>query len=540
MALFWIACAIMLAACLRRTDGKFIYGLDDAYIHMSVAKNLAANGTWGVSAHEFSTPTSSLLWPLLLSPTYAVIGPWEPLSLVFNILCGTAMIALIWAILRDRGLRPWTGFGLLVSIAFVVPAIPVAFLGMEHLLQTCLNLGFVYVTCESLADGAPPSRCRWYMRAAIVLAPLVTMIRYEGLVLVAVASVLFWIRKRGGVALLVGLLGVLPIVVAGSIFRSKGWFFLPASVALKGNTPDFSSWVQTVKFFCTGQHLVRSPHLAVLLAAVPLLLWWRGGKMLSQSSSLMGVMFLLVALFQIQFGRVGEFFRYEAHLVCLGLVSAICLALEVPWRSLGWQRLTPWVRYCGLALGGLCFAVPLLGMGVFGNVRTPKASACVYQQQYQMARFLRHYYDHDSIAANDIGAIDYFTDVHCLDLAGLGNLQVARLKLAHQYGAKQMCSLARERKVKAIVVYSWWFSSIPPEWIKAGQWTIPENVICGGDTVAFYAAGPVQWHMLRRQLEEFSPRLPQGIKVVLEDQPPRLGKVGNSSCHSPSFTLFQP
>ena len=272
-------------------------------------------------------------------------------------------------------------------------------------------------------------------------------------------------------------------------------------------------------FFSRSQQLLRSPHLAVLMAAVPLLVWLRGGKLFRQPASMMAVIFTLIALFQVQFGRVGEFFRYEAHLVCLGLVIATCLALQIPWKSPRW-RLSPPMWSCGLAAGALCIVVPLLGMGVFGHVRTPKTAACVYRQQYQMSRFLGQYYDRDSIAANDIGAIDFFTNARCLDLSGLGNIEVARLKLAHQYGVQDMHRLVRENNVKVVVIYSWWFRDIPAEWIKVGDWTIPENVICSGDTVTFYAVGPAQRRVLRRQLEEFSPRLPGEVRVALVDQPP--------------------
>ena len=42
LALYWVALAVLMALSVRRTGGLLIYPLDDAYIHMAMAKNAAA------------------------------------------------------------------------------------------------------------------------------------------------------------------------------------------------------------------------------------------------------------------------------------------------------------------------------------------------------------------------------------------------------------------------------------------------------------------------------------------------------------------
>ena len=51
---------------LRATGGVFMYPLDDPFIHMQVAKNLAFHQTWGIFPGEFASASSSLLYTLLL------------------------------------------------------------------------------------------------------------------------------------------------------------------------------------------------------------------------------------------------------------------------------------------------------------------------------------------------------------------------------------------------------------------------------------------------------------------------------------------
>src|SRR5690348_5328490 len=45
----------------------FIYPVDDTFIHMQLAKNLAHYGNWGINPHEFSAASSSVLYTLILA-----------------------------------------------------------------------------------------------------------------------------------------------------------------------------------------------------------------------------------------------------------------------------------------------------------------------------------------------------------------------------------------------------------------------------------------------------------------------------------------
>lgn len=51
----------------RHTGGTFMYPLDDTFIHLTMGKNLAINGTWGIAGDEFQSASSSPLYTLIIA-----------------------------------------------------------------------------------------------------------------------------------------------------------------------------------------------------------------------------------------------------------------------------------------------------------------------------------------------------------------------------------------------------------------------------------------------------------------------------------------
>src|SRR4051794_21459878 len=82
---YGIFSAASVAWLLARTHGQFIYTLDDTYISMAMAKNMAQYGVMGLTRYEFSASSSCPLWILLISAVYGVTGVtwWAPLALGF-------------------------------------------------------------------------------------------------------------------------------------------------------------------------------------------------------------------------------------------------------------------------------------------------------------------------------------------------------------------------------------------------------------------------------------------------------------------------
>jgi hypothetical protein len=163
----------------------------------------------------------------------------------------------------------------------------------------------------------------------------------------------------------------------------------------------------------------------------------------------------------------------------------------------------------------LVIAIPFGSRTLGSLIKTPQATKNIYEQQYQMGTFLKQFYQGKIIAANDIGAITYLTDIQLVDLWGLGSIESARLKLQKQFTTLQIYDLTHQRDVKIAIVYDHWYEGVgglPKQWVRVGQWSISNNVICGGDTVSLYAVDPSASRELMGNLRKFAIELPVDVK----------------------------
>jgi hypothetical protein len=150
------------------------------------------------------------------------------------------------------------------------------------------------------------------------------------------------------------------------------------------------------------------------------------------------------------------------------------------------------------------------------HVQTPRATTNIYEQQYQMASFLKRFYDNDRVALNDIGTSNYFTDIMCTDLWGLSDLEISRLRRNHSISENDIDRITKAKKVSISILYDSWFreddsSIIPVTWYKAGEWVIQNNVIAGDSVISFYAVNPQKKAELIDNLRSFSGFLPRSV-----------------------------
>ena len=373
---------------------------------------------------------------------------------------------------------------------------PLVLVGQEHVLHATLTLAFA-----GLLTLAPP-------RAALLLiAPALTVMRYEGLFLVFIACLVLAARRRFAFALALGVVSLLPPALYGLVSLAHGWYALPNPVILKGALGEgLTGWrrLALVPFLGGWGELLRTPHLLALavLAGVTLLARWRSPS--SREGTLL-IVFIGTAILHLQYARTGWFYRYEAYLVALGIVAA-AVALD----GLG-DRVRP--RWLPVALAS-AVALVCAVRGVRAHLETPGAVGNIYEQQIQMGRFLARYYPGEPVAANDIGAIDWLADLRVLDLWGLASREVAEAKLRGRYTTTGIAELARSRGVRVAVIYERWLDpagGIPTEWVRAGRWRVASNVVLGDRTVAFYAVDPAEAEPLADHLRAFAPELPPGV-----------------------------
>lgn len=503
----------MLLKVLDINDGHLVYALDDAYIHMSIAKNFATQGVWGVTAEAFTSSTSSPLWTLLIAISYVIFGVNALSPFVFNMIFAVGLLVSAHVILRRYDAPPWLDAVTLLAITVGVPLNPLIFLGMEHLLHALTTLLLLF-TAGPLITTSPT---RGQVIAAGLLAALTTSARYEGFFLLAALCGLLLLRWRVGLALLLGAAGALPAMVYGMIAAVNGWPPVPVTLLLKSDDKlslleRLTSPAGLVTFFGDAVRLIVDLRLfaALLLAALVLatVAWWRrnwdaGAVVLIAFAGMLVGHFLLVS-------DEGLFLRYDAYLVLVGVVvMAVGVAHLLP-GSIHRRQVVLVAPVLGV--------VALVGLIAFVNrfqiIRNdyPMLAATnnIYNQQYQMGRFLDRYYTGETVAVHDIGAVNYLADLQAVDIWGLGSLPVAEARIADQYQLHQLEALTAGAEIA--VVYRHWLRDLvkgyPEGWVEVGKWGTPNVVVLGGQVVTFYALQPGAVGPLRENLRDFRNELP--------------------------------
>lgn len=509
LTFYWLVSFGLLVKGTAQTEGHFIYPLDDTYIHMAIGKHFVQNGSWSVTTgSSFTSTTSSPLWTLLVAGSYAIFGvnDWSPL--ILNLIFGSAALVLSYSLLKKKS-RPLSLSIYLLIISLFIPLPILTLSGMEHTLHSWLSLWLFFSGAELISDREKKPPQNKQLILLMVLAALVSSARYEGLFLVAAICLLLLFSRRILAALLIGGAGLLPVAIYGLIAISHGWDFLPTSLMLKGNTLSLS--LDGIFSFISRLpgNLLNAPHILLLIVAcLGLLLALEQRQLPARKEKFLLVLYLITTLLHLQFASVGWFYRYESYLVLIGCVVLVyTLKLWLPHLQAAGARSSL------VALTLVLFLLFPLGWRALRSFSEyPYASMNIYHQHYQMGLFLNTYYSGRSVAANDIGAINYLADVKVLDLYGLGTVEVTRAKLEGRFNQTLMQTLVKEQQAEILILYNVTFEGmIPPEWVEVGQWRISNKVVVGSDTLSFYAPGAAQMDEIIAHLRDFAPRLPQGI-----------------------------
>jgi hypothetical protein len=496
---------VLVRAC--RHDGVFVLPIDDAYIHLAVAKHLAANGVWGVTSAGFTASVTSIGWSLLIAAIFKVTGASIAVPIVLNVL-GAAAILLVAdaAMRRFHVATPWRA-GVLQAIVFCTPLPLLVVLGMEHVLQTLVALAFVFQVCRTIVA---PERSA---RAAAVgggLAMLATVIRYDAVLVVAVAVGALLVARRGRAALWIAAGGLLPLLAFGIVSRAHGWPAVPTSVLVRlplvsePRTP-----LRAVVHFLGYRGLrtlAHEPALATLLmAAVLVAALRRSGRARAwdERQWLLTIFAATLAL-HVQFARTGWFLRYEAYLVALGLVAIAVAAAELFARA---------PRARTIVLATAVVFTPLGVRGVQAVQHVPAWSLEQFASRHQAARFLGRFYDEAVVETGDIGEVCYATDIRLIDVNGLGSLELlpSILATAENSPAPEAERLAARN---ADVIVTNLPGGPPVGWQLAGCWTTADDRICEDTYYQFYARRGADALRLTSALQTFGDPV-HGLALVV-------------------------
>jgi len=475
---FLVVLVIPAGFILHANNGQFVYTLDDPYIHLALAGNIAG-GHYGINSSESAAPSSSVLWPVLLVPFSALPHAYL-LPVFFN-----AFFSLLTVVLLSRfyGHR-----GMLLSVAsvFAFNLTGLVYTGMEHSLQ----LLAVAAVVSGLKDFTEKHRISKFLAVSLVAAPL---IRYECLAVSLPVLVFLFVsgeRKKSVVLLVV----IAVLLSTFSLFLlSMGLDPLPASVNAKSAVVGHSGSVSSILGNLFDS--IRSFRgLTQLLVLVPLVSVLAGRNRKPDEKLLAGTVVMAVVLHMLV-GRSGWFHRYGVYMWAFSILVCFHLYRNTVRRH------------------SLVFSVILLALSadyLSGYTKIPAASANIYQQQFQMSRFV-HNWLKQPVAVNDLGLVSMGYNRYVLDLWGLATPSA----LVGADDPLWVDSAASVNGVNTAIVYSDEIAGVQ-HWTHVARMQIsPPLVVCVSGGVDFLSAPWSSADSLRAKLVDFKKTLPEGINLVI-------------------------
>lgn len=502
-----LACLVYVGAELFVVGGLG-FPLDDSWIHLQFARNLAEGRGLSYNPGEMVTGSTAPLWTALLALLIPLPGSVIAWTKLLGIVFHAAAVAATWRLARELGL----GRGLAGLAAFLTTTtswmVWSAVSGMEIPLFVFLSIwGIVLHLRERDEPGRAP--------LSMAVLAVASLARPEGLLLLVLALVdrlllfdrdgkdgpLVW-RRPALRPLLIGA-GLAVLALAGPLlfYRWAGGSFLPTTFGAKGGglrriVPDLS-YVYTV----LGVYFRSQPFLSLLAGGGIVALLARLGTRRDRGLlPALWVVALPLAYSIMAPGPtklMGNFGRYYFPMLPIVIVLGL-LGLEPAARALGPRERTAEKSGLRVPLGALLAAVILataLSGFAQGTVRYARNVANVEDSDVRIARWLGARVHPDALlAVNDIGAIKFLLPNPVVDLAGIANPEIrsevseimATMNLPWQAA---MAEAIARRKPEYVVVFPRWLPGLEsdPRFQPVHVLEIPDNVTMGGNEIVVYA-----------------------------------------------------
>ncbi len=485
--------------------------LDDAYIHFQYARSLAEGRFFAFQAGEgYTSGATSLLWPAMLAPFYAV---------------GLRDTAIIWAAwglgFLFLGLLAWETTALARKLAgdacgYAAGAATLGFggytwfaaSGMEVTLLAYL-LARTARGCAEWAEGSAHERTRGRARTLLALSLLGPLARPEGtlasaMVLLTLAAFPLELGKRlpGRALAALALLGPLVPPLINRVL-----------------TGHFSTTTTQVKWLVGNPYYAGPALWGAIRANLDIfyrtLMDGREWSAIFLPQGSQPVMLASLVAIPVAGARAGK--RYRALLV---LLIALAMLTPTTYLSFLWNRLRylwpfafAWCVGIGClgrligdllatfrpryALGGPVVAGGLAGMLAHHLSWTiddvSQSSYAIHNQQVKLGRWAREWLPADArVGLNDTGAIAYFSGRRTFDVVGLTTPEEARYWVAGAGSRFEHYErLHRESPARLpthFIVYPHWMAVEPVLGKELTRATVREQSILGGPTMIAYEA----------------------------------------------------
>ena len=476
---------------------KFTYPLDDSYIHLAIAKNSALSNNWGIDGHKFTSTTSSPLFTLTESFLITSFGLNDYYPLIINSLFGILFILLVHRVFKNEN-----SFSYLILTILIIwmPLVYVQVLtGMEHMIHIFLILLSVLFIKKYFSERN--YKTYFYL---CICSIFLTLIRYESLFFILPICFILLVKRDYLRGLLLGLISLVPIFIYGLISMNNGADFLPNSLLIKGTTHLGDLLVNAGQNITGNRYII--PLIIGNLFLIFITLKKKGYRSIIDLNYLQIITLITILLHSI-FAKFGWLYRYESYLLVLAVISISPIVNEISNFKKLKTRNYVFILSFGLTLIYLLYS----GRRIYNSYnKMERASINIFEQQIQMGKFINQYYNNSKVVANDIGAISYYSNIDVLDLVGLGSNKIQRIRREKSLIREEVLSNKEVKEIivneeyEIAVIYDHWFPLIPNYFIKVGEWTIRDNVICGGDTVSFYAIGLKNKSKLKKSLIDYN------------------------------------
>jgi hypothetical protein len=511
-----LACAGYAAAEWYLLGGDVGFPLDDSWIHLQFARNLAAGDGLSYNPGEAVTGSTAPLWTALLSLVFLLPGGTAAAIWGAKLLGSALYLAGVhatWRLARELGLSP--GLAQLAAALALATSWLVwsALSGMEVPLFVLLSVwGMVLHLRERRRPERPPLACGLFGLAALA--------RPEGFLLLAAAALdrllvfdrdadgaLRWRRPDGsGLAVGIGLaaLAVLPVL---AFYVAAGGSVLPTTFAAKG--AEVRRWLPDARYVYQVLGILFRPQpWAVLFVGAGMAalverlgtardrgllpaLWLLGLPLAYSTMSPAGAHWI-----------AGNFGRYYFPLFPVVAVLGV-LGLERAAAALGPRVTAGRLRLPLRAALAALLLWPTAAVLVEGALFYARNVANVQASDVRVARWLAPRLPPEAVlAVNDIGALKFLLPNRVIDLAGIATPEVRRRMNAaaarHEPWERAVAAYLDERRPDYLVIFPDWFPylSQDPRFKPVAGVRVEDNITMGGDEVVVYAT-PWTRHPLR-------------------------------------------
>jgi hypothetical protein len=482
-------------------NGVLGFPLDDPWIHLTFARNLARGWGFAFNQGEPVQGSTAPLWTLILAfihrftrnPT-AMVWITKILGMVFLWVSAFYGMRIVTHLTKKR----WGGLVAGVAIATLSHFGWAMVSGMEVTLSLALVLaGIHYHLAESRG---------WRAYLPWVLFALAAYTRPEALALIGFLTLDILVRRlafrqkvmywRGLVTYAVVLLPyfALNLTLAHSLFPQTyvakvGRTSLFTAIAT-GDGPQIRMLLFKTPFMYLGgfvAHLWQANPILTLLAGVGLVLMMprigqrgTGGLLIPLVALLYAPVIGMVAPFVRPAFQNGRYIGSPTAVALLAAIAGGTILLK-SLRS-GSARLA-----MALAIGALAlFNTVSTAIATAGN--TASAESSINRQQVAIGKWLaRNTPGNATIACNDVGAIGYFANRRVLDVLGLVTPEVVAYRKKRQIGLENLGTMEfiRDRKPDYLVIFPDWFPNLKDSKLLTPVYTtdLPDNTASEWDFV---------------------------------------------------------